>query len=155
MNRKARLLTAAFGLIMSALSAQAANVIISSLPFTITAPGTYVLTGDLTCPAASGSPREAINIPSTLQGPVDFDLKGFTITGSGGLAIGVSIGGQTSNLYPIIVRNGTFKNFGVGVQAQGSLTTYLHDIIINKIVVFLSPGSADVYSTDVSFVQVS
>jgi hypothetical protein len=79
MNRKARLLTAAFGLTMSALSAQAANVIISPLPFTITAPGTYVLTGDLACPPASGSHREAVNIPSTLQGPVDLDLKGFTI----------------------------------------------------------------------------
>jgi hypothetical protein len=37
---------AAFGLIMSALSAPAADIQITSLPFNITAPGTYVLTGD-------------------------------------------------------------------------------------------------------------
>jgi hypothetical protein len=48
------LLMAAFGL-LSALSAQSANIKISSLPFNITAPGTYVVTGNLTFPATTAA----------------------------------------------------------------------------------------------------
>ena len=70
MNLKNTLATAAFGLIMSALSASAANIKITSLPLDITAPGTYVLTGNLTSPS-SGT---AIHISSSIPGPVVLDL---------------------------------------------------------------------------------
>ena len=60
------LLTAAFSL-LRILAAQAANIPISSLPFTITAPGTYVLAQDLSYSAQQGV---AINILTNLAGPV-------------------------------------------------------------------------------------
>src|SRR6476646_5849011 len=101
------LLTAAFGL-LSVLSAQAAPkknppppppppIQISSLPFVISAPGTYVLTGNLTAPI---TPYEvgAINIATVIIGPVIVDLKGFAIMGpgpweSGGITDGIIITG--------------------------------------------------------------
>jgi hypothetical protein len=76
MKLKSPLPMAAFGL-LSVLSAQAVTIKISSLPFAITAPGTYVLTGNLTSPSAS----DAITIDASVTGPVVVDLKGFTLTG--------------------------------------------------------------------------
>jgi hypothetical protein len=155
MTRKTGLLlTAAFGLTTSALPAQSADVIISAVPFTITAPGTYVLAGNLICPA---SPTGAINIPSNLQGPVDVNLKGFTITGPGGSTTGVSIVGQSTNTYPITVENGTLNSFGVGVDAEslGPLHKHMHDITIKKIVVTPTATSVYLYSTGFLFYEVS
>ena len=86
---KNTLLTAAFALIMSALSAQSANIPILALPFKITAPGTYVLTRNLiyslaanVAPGSPGSPPPAITISSTTPGQIVLDLKGFSITGT-------------------------------------------------------------------------
>lgn len=73
---------AAFGL-LSALSAPAANIKISSLPFAITVPGTYVVTGNLTFP---GTTNAAITISTDIPGPVIVDLKGFTLTGEQAIA---------------------------------------------------------------------
>jgi hypothetical protein len=80
---------AAFGL-LSALSAQAAIINIPSLPFAITATGTYVVTGNLTFPVTTNV--AAITISTAIQGPVIVDLKGFTFTGAAGDSIGVGIG---------------------------------------------------------------
>jgi hypothetical protein len=101
---------------MSALSAPAADIQMTSLPFNITAPGTYVLTGDLSF--ALGNGQAAIYVTTPVPGPVTIDLKGFTITGSGG---GYSVSGilvgyyGAYNAYPVTVRNGMIKNFGNGV----------------------------------------
>src|SRR6516165_678736 len=98
---------AAFSL-MSAVTLHAAPPItITSLPFTVSSPGTYVLAQDLTF---SGN-GIAISIPTNLPGQVIVDLKGHTITGTGG-GTGVGIGGDftgplVSNTSPITVRNGT------------------------------------------------
>jgi hypothetical protein len=70
---------AALGLIMSGLAAQSANIQITSLPFSITAPGTYVLVSDLNYTAQSGA---AITILPNLSGPVILNLRGHTLTGS-------------------------------------------------------------------------
>jgi hypothetical protein len=102
--------TAAFGLIMSAIAAQAANIQITSipsLPYTIAAPGTYVLTKNLSYPAQTGF---AINILTTLAGPVVLDFQGHTITGggAGNQSFAVEIGGESEyakNAYPITIRN--------------------------------------------------
>jgi hypothetical protein len=61
-------------------------------------------------------------------GPVVLDLKGYTITGTGGYSVGIGIWPLAypySNLYPITVRNGTLNKFGFGVYAisQYGLTT--------------------------------
>ena len=105
------------------------NIVISSLPYTVSAPGTYVLNGDLTLPAPQGAGVAAINILTTLSGPVVLDLRGHTIVGSGGANqnFGVSIEGSpnpTENKYPITIKNGTIQNFEVGVDAeQGNLAS--------------------------------
>ena len=81
MNLKNTLLTAAaLGLIIvSAITAQAANIPISALPFNITSPGTYVLVSDLNYTAQTGA---AITILPNLSGPVILNLRGHTLTGS-------------------------------------------------------------------------
>jgi hypothetical protein len=123
MTLKAPLLMAAFSL-LSVLSAQAANIKISSLPFAITAPGTYVITGNLAFPVTANV--AAITISTAIKGPVIVDLKGFTLTGAAGSSVAIGIGlfagtGPISNTSPITVRNGTLKNFGFGVWAEGAI----------------------------------
>jgi hypothetical protein len=115
-------LTAALSLIMSALSAQtghaqsvttqtgtSASIQISALPFSITAPGTYVLTGNLS-PSVPNVP--AISISTALTGPVVIDLKGFTITANAApnqFQSLISLNSQqtVSNTFPITIKNGT------------------------------------------------
>jgi hypothetical protein len=138
----------AFGLIAAALSAQPADIKISTLPLSITAPGTYVLTGDLTSSltrtSPSGSSAGAINISSSIAGPVVVDLNGFTIMGPGSNSFGVTIGyisSGISNAHPITIRNGTIRNFQYGVFAS-TLTT-LSDITLNDVVFdIISTGAA-------------
>jgi hypothetical protein len=130
MKLKNTLLMAAFGLIMSALVAQSANIQITHLPFTIAAPGTYVITGNLSftapTPPNASTFYTAILIPTSLPGPVILDLKGFTLTSNGPNAtasVGVGIGGTfvgplIANAFPITVRNGGLNSFDVGIWAS-------------------------------------
>jgi hypothetical protein len=105
------------------------NIVISSLPYTVSGPGTYVLKGDLTFPAPQGAGVAAINILTTLSGPVVLDLGGHAIIGPGGANqnFGVSIEGSpnpTENKCPIAIKNGTIQNFEIGVDAeQGNLAS--------------------------------
>jgi hypothetical protein len=116
-------LMAAFSL-LSVLSARAVNIQITSLPYTIATPGTYVLTENLSYTAQQGV---AINKLTTLAGPVVLDLKGHTITGAGGgsASFAIQIGGVSEyaeNTYPITIRNGTLQGFSIGIDAeQGNL----------------------------------
>jgi hypothetical protein len=120
------ILTAALSLIMSAILAQAAPpVIITSdkLPFTISTPGTYVLTGDLSYPPSDRGTPPAITILETNEGSISLDLKGFTITGGvnyGGSVTCIQILGNNPNKYPITIENGTLTAFPVGIQAYSS-----------------------------------
>jgi hypothetical protein len=75
MNHKNLLLTAALGLIMSAFTVHA-DIPITALPYTISSPGTYVLTGNLTSPPLQND-QSAIVITGS-AGKVVLDLKGFT-----------------------------------------------------------------------------
>jgi hypothetical protein len=118
-------------LLTSALMAQAAptaTTTITALPFTITAPGTYVLKSNLIF--ASDPNGTAIQIETTVQGPVTLDLQGFTITGPNAgfngtttpISYGISIGGDTAsrgiaNQYPITIKNGTLTAFTNDVRA--------------------------------------
>jgi hypothetical protein len=147
MKLKTPLLMAAFGL-LSAFSAQSANIKISSLPFAITAPGTYVVTGNLNfLVSPNGNTVAAITISTAIQGPVILDLKGFTLTGAGGDSLGVGIGlfagTNGPNSYPITVRNGSLVNFGFGVWAEGLSFALMSDITVNNLVIHLgSTGQA-------------
>jgi parallel beta-helix repeat protein len=134
------LLTAALGLIMSA-TAQAANVQITSLPFNITAPGTYVLVSDLFYTPQSGA---AITISPNLSAPVVLNLKGHTLTGGVTIPVtnnssdGVFVNGNGPSLSTVTIENGTIKNFDVGVfidcnNASGVVGNALSGIDINNV----------------------
>jgi hypothetical protein len=148
------LLTAALGLIMSATAQAAptptlkpikpASIPIFSLPFTISAPGTYTVTQNLT-----GS----LWISTGVQGPIVVDLGGFTLTGGGAGGsisdIGILIGGfpddpDASNPAPITIENGTVSNvsFGVWVGA-GSL---MSDVLIKNLTVNIAVPTAPNYA---------
>lgn len=121
------LVMAALGLIMSALThtadgqtvaaplAKATSIPISYLPYTITAPGTYVLTKNLTVTVSNAI--AAIFIAANISGPVILNLKGFTISG-GGTGSALTIG--SPNQYPISVKNGTLANFTQGIELSGN-----------------------------------
>ena len=148
MNLKNTLLMAAFGLIMSALSVQSANIQISSLPFAITAPGTHVVTGNLTFAAPTSGLMAAITVSTAISEPVVIDLKGFTLTGGGsaGLTVAVGIGlfANTSvrNAYPITIRNGTLLNFGFGVWAELDGNDDITNLTVNKLTFTVQPADA-------------
>jgi hypothetical protein len=106
MTRPTTLLTATLGLIMSALPAQSATIPITTVPYTISSSGTYVLTGNLTSPPLQN--QSAILITGS-TGTVVLDLKGFTLM----MAVAypnfayTGINVRRSN---VTVRNGTILN---------------------------------------------
>jgi len=75
---------------------------ITSLPFTITASGSYYLTGNLT----SGGNGITVDVNN-----VTIDLQGFTITGNG-VGSGVYMIGRSN----VEIRNGTIQNFQDGIK---------------------------------------
>jgi Right handed beta helix region len=106
------------------------------LPFIITAPGTYVLTGNLHY-TGTDSARTAISISGAIAGPVVLDLKGFTITGVPSPDFGadcISIFGSNTGLYPITIRNGTITKFETGVDANLSRVTTVSNVTINNVI---------------------
>jgi hypothetical protein len=115
-NPTRMILTVAFSL-LSVLTARAANIRISSLPFTITAPGTYVLTSNLS--ATTAGYGAAISIAGNIPGPVILNLNGFTISG-GYEAIIINGSSTVPNQYPVTVKNGTITNFVQGIIASGN-----------------------------------
>jgi hypothetical protein len=124
------------------------------LPFNITAPGTYVLTGNLTSTVTriQGGFNGSINISTAIAGPVVVDLKGFIITGPGSNSFCVSIGATpsgVSNTYPIIIQNGTMQNFEYGVLAVSDGTSSVSGLTVNKIVFdIISTGNAEGYGVN-------
>jgi hypothetical protein len=105
---------AALGLITSVLSAVAADVPITAVPYTIKAAGTYILLSDLTC---SDPSTPAITIETTnLTGSVVLNLKGPAIQCAGSASsTGVYVAGEgpAYNAFPVTVRNGIIKTFSM------------------------------------------
>src|SRR5207247_5018841 len=83
--------------------------VITSLPFTISQPGSYVLNGNLT--GVSG--QNGINVTAN---NVTIDLQGFELVGVPGSFNGIAhTSGSVSGL---TVRNGTIRNWGqLGISA--------------------------------------
>ncbi len=80
---------------------------ISSLPFTITQPGRYYLTRDLTGAAST----TAVTIQTS---DVTLDLNSFTLHGSPGSVDGVFVSGARSN---VVIQNGTLRGWFNGIDA--------------------------------------
>ncbi|MFN8010379.1 MAG: hypothetical protein U0P81_03145 [Holophagaceae bacterium] len=100
------LLAAAF-LLPSALQAQ---VVISSVPYTISSPGKYVLGFNAAMGGASGA---AITVAAS---EVDLDLGGYNLIGGASASAGVYVAGANV----VHVRNGYITGFPTGLQVSGS-----------------------------------
>lgn len=81
---------------------------IGSLPFAISTPGSYYVTSNLI------SSLGGISISSD---DVVIDLNGFTLTGAGSLT-GIAVPAARRN---ILVRNGTLRNWGSGIEANAAV----------------------------------
>jgi Periplasmic copper-binding protein (NosD) len=87
-----------------------AQTTITSLPYTITAPGNYLLGGNLGAAANSGA---AITIATSY---VTLDLDGFYLFGGGPNSIGIAVTDQVD----ITIKNGGLVGFNTAVLLQGS-----------------------------------
>jgi parallel beta-helix repeat protein len=94
----------------SLTSAGLAQTTITSLPYTISAPGNYLLGGNLSAAANSGA---AITIASSY---VTLDLDGLYLFGSGPNSIGIAATDQVN----ITIKNGGIAGFNTAVALQGS-----------------------------------
>jgi hypothetical protein len=119
---------AAFGLIMSALSAPAADKQITYVPFTITSPGKYVLASNLNCPS-----DPAINLNPSVSGPIIIDLNGHTLSGLGGAGVFIQgYGNPILDQSSVIVRNGTIEGFQVGVSVGWTTNVQIRNITFHN-----------------------
>lgn len=116
-----------------------------------------MVTGDLSFSppiGPNGNATAAINVSTSLSGPVVIDLKGHTLTGNAGVSVGVGIGffanTPVSNTQPITIRNGTLRGFAFGVWAENSPEPNtgrpipLFDITVSKLNILTSqppPGN--------------
>src|SRR5205823_2224035 len=80
--------------------------VITSLPVTISQPGSYVLNGNLTCSACTGG-QSGINVTASF---VTIDLQGFKLEGVSGAGYGIAANGT----YNLVVRNGTLLTWPFG-----------------------------------------
>lgn len=94
-------------LLPAALQAQ---VVISSVPYTISSPGKYVLGFNAAMGGASGP---AITVAAS---EVDLDLGGYNLMGGASASAGVYVSGANV----VHVRNGYITGFPTGVQVSGS-----------------------------------
>lgn len=147
------IISAVFALLaVAAPSARAANGVVQidqskvtvagGFPFKISAPGSYILTGNLTVPSAV----DAIDIVAT--DPVTLDLNGFTITGNT-IALTFGINSNSSHL---TMRNGTIRHFQTLIQANsGGLS--MDDLILKDTDIAVITGTSA--STDLIHVIIS
>lgn len=85
---------------------------ITSLPYTISAPGTYCLTGDLTTSISSGT---AITIAAN---SVTLDLNGHKLAGNaGGATAAYGVYGEHRRY--VVIKNGVIRGFAVAAALAG------------------------------------
>jgi parallel beta-helix repeat protein len=97
---------------------------ISSLPFTISAPGSYYVTTNLT--GASGSHGIAI-----AAGNVTLDLNGFSLLGLSSSLDGIHVNGTYTN---ITVRNGVIAGWG-GTGVNAYTIGYPRDLMFERLTI--------------------
>ncbi|MFZ5453192.1 MAG: right-handed parallel beta-helix repeat-containing protein [Thermodesulfobacteriota bacterium] len=89
---------------------------ITSLPYTISAPGAYYLSGNLSYSGGNGITIASDN--------VTLDLMGYSITGPGGINTGIYMNGRKN----VEIRNGTVSGWQDGIYEESS-TAMGHRII--------------------------
>jgi parallel beta-helix repeat protein len=97
---------------------------ISSLPFTISTPGSYYVTGNLT--GVAGSHGITITVDN-----VTVDLNGFVITGVAGAFHGIEMPQTVTN---IVIRNGTVANWSPlsGINGINARNSHFHQLQVRS-----------------------
>ena len=125
MNTTRRLLTLALALAATSLLGGAATVhaqtVITSLPYTITATGAYVLNGNLSSSQTSG------NLITVNASNVTIDFQGHFISG----AVGNT--SQTYGIYAsersnLTIKNGTIAHCQTGIEIDGNNTATTNSV---------------------------
>ena len=123
MNTTRRLLTLALALAATSLLGGAATVhaqtVITSLPYTITATGAYVLNGNLSSSQTSG------NLITVNASNVTIDFQGHFISGAVGNTSQTTYGIYASERSNLTIKNGTIAHCqtGIEIDGNGSATT--------------------------------
>lgn len=100
---------------LAAPNAQAQSpTVITALPYTISAPGEYVLNSNLTYNASSG------NAITFATGNVTMDFQGHFISGLAAGAGTFAVGLQASDRANITIKNGTIVGFFCGIFLTGT-----------------------------------
>ncbi len=95
---------------------------ITNVPYTITQPGSYYLTANLT------SDTRGVRIGAS---GVTLDLMGFTLTGNSSEWDGVYVDGTTDNLIrDVVVRNGILRGFRAGVLAFSTQNCRFEQLVL-------------------------
>lgn len=114
---------------------------ISSLPYSITSPGSYYFTGNLTNPGVG----DAITVSS---GNVTIDLNGFTLQGIPTSGRGIYVNNTFTNL---VFRNGTVTGWGShGIDAWSG--GYPRNIVFEKLTVSAN-GAYGIYTEAGSIIR--
>jgi parallel beta-helix repeat protein len=105
---------------------------ISALPFTISVPGSYYLTGDLAVP------DKLVNGITVNADHVTIDLMGFSLIGpGGGSGNGIYMNGRSN----VEIRNGTVRGFGnIGIWEESFANVKQHRIINVRLHANISHG---------------
>ena len=120
--------------------------VITSLPFNITVPGTYVLNNNLTL-----APLVSVYAILITCSDVMVDLNGYTITGPGGATQksfgieAVNVNNVIGAISNIILKNGTITNFEIGILSfpTNGLAGYgATDCVIKNITMSVINGEA-------------
>jgi hypothetical protein len=112
-----------------AVAGQTANIPITYLPFTISAPGTYVLVTDLTC-AVNGI---AITMNQQAVGDIVVNLNGHTLNGNNNsLGVFFSLNGGV-NVGALVLKNGTVSGFYTGTATSNFINTVNSHLLIENV----------------------
>jgi hypothetical protein len=108
------------------------------LPFSITAPGTYVLSGNLVYPLSGTGTPAAITVAGTVNGAVIIDLKGFTLSTNSDNTIqfsqAISIpAAANAPSRSITIRNGTLYSFMYGLKAASSSNLLIDSVLFSRL----------------------
>ena len=119
---------------MKTLTQVEPRTLISSIPYAITNPGSYYLTGDLTGTAAQGGISISVS-------NVTIDLNGFAVIGSSN-----GIAATGSGLEGVVVRNGTVRDCsGGGIVLNAVKKCQIeHVLVCNNGVLGMAVGSGSI-----------
>ena len=109
---------------MKTLSEIESRTPISSLPFAISAPGSYYLTGDLTGVAG----QAGITITAS---HVTLDLNGFSLIGVPGSLIGIDAI-TVATVRQLAIRNGVIRNWNAAGIAADSSSVHVDDLLVDS-----------------------